>query len=135
MRMNPVIEHFVKTFIRKSRRERLLFELTNKENIYAGVSRFCHQAGELLEPSRIILEGKDMDRRPEFLRFVQQHDEVCLLLSPDPSLHGLSLALDDAVQQAESCPDAVLILGSTFTVVYTEPVKGGRDTYLLSEKE
>ncbi|MBQ6223028.1 MAG: hypothetical protein IJJ44_10495 [Solobacterium sp.] len=128
------IEHFVKTFIRKNRRERLLFELT-KEDRYDGVSRFCHQAKELLEPSRILMKGKDMDRTQEFQRFLKQHHETCLVLSPDSSMDGQCLSLGDAVKQAEMCLDAVLILGSTFTVVYTEPMKGGRDKYLLSESK
>ena len=137
MKMNPeqFIEHFVKTFIRKSRRERLLFELTRKEHRYDGVSRFCHQAEDLLEPSRILLKGKDMDRTQEFLRFIRQHDEMCLVLSPDPSVDGQYLSLEDAVMQAEICPDAVLLLGKTFVVIYAEPMKGGRDKYLLSENK
>ncbi len=128
------IEHFVKTFIRKNRRERLLFELT-KEDRYDGVSRFCHQEKELLEPSRIHMEGKDMDRSQEYQRFIKQHPETCLVLSPDDSMDGQYLSLEVAVKQAEMCLDAVLILGSTFAVVYTEPVKGGRDVYLLSESK
>ena len=58
-------QHFVQTFIRKDRSDRLLYELTTPEKRYDGVSRFCHQAKELLEPSRIIMEGEDLDRRPE----------------------------------------------------------------------
>ena len=134
MNTEDSIEHFVKTFIRKNRRERLLFELA-KEDRYDGVSRFCHQAQELLNPSGITLEGKDMDRSREFQRFIKQHPETCLVLSPDHSVDGQRLPLEDAVKQAEMCLDAVLILCSTFAVVYTEPVKGGRDVYLLSESK
>ncbi len=41
-------QHFVQSFIRKARRERLLYELTTPEKRYDGVNRFCHQAKELL---------------------------------------------------------------------------------------
>ncbi|MCR4963504.1 MAG: hypothetical protein K6B40_06480 [Firmicutes bacterium] len=125
--------HFVQAFIRKSRRERLLYELTAPKKRYDGISRFCHQAKELLDPAKIIMEGEDMDRRPEFARFVRQHEEVCLLLSPDSFLDGQYLPLAEAVNRAILCPDAVLILGGAFAVVFGEPMKGGRGKFLLSE--
>ncbi len=126
-------QHFVQAFIRKNRRDRLLYELTTPEKRYEGVSRFCHQAKELLDPSRIIMEGEDLDRRPEFDRFVQQHDEICFVLSPDFYLDEQFLPLKDAVDQAIMCLDAVLIMGSSFAVVFGEPMKGGREKLLLSE--
>ena len=78
-------QHFVQSFIIKNRRERLLYELTTPEKRYDGVSRFCHQAKELLEPAKIIMEGEDMDRRPEFDCFVRQHNEIrrVLAIMPD----------------------------------------------------
>ena len=124
---------FVQKFIRKSRRERLLYELTTPGKRYDGISRFCHQAKDLLEPSRIVMEGEDINRRPEFDRFVRQHDEICFMLSPDPLLNEQFLPLKDAVEQAILCPDAVLIIGSSFAVVFGEPMKGGRGKFLLSE--
>ena len=126
-------QHFVQAFIRKNRRERLLYELTTPEKRYDGVSRFCHQAKELLEPSKIIMEGEDLDRRPEFDRFVQQHDEICFVLSPDFYMDDQFLPLRDAVRKAVISLAAVLIVGSTFAVVFGEPMKGGRGKYLLLE--
>ena len=55
-------ERFVKAFIRKSHRERLLYELTTPKKRYAGVSRFCHHAKDLLDPSKILMEGEDLER-------------------------------------------------------------------------
>ena len=127
-------QHFVQSFIRKNRRERLLYELSTPEKRYDGVSRFCHQAKELLDPSKIIMEGEDLDRRPEFDSFVQQHDETCFVLSPEFYTDEQFLPLRDAVHKAIISLDAVIIMGSTFAVVFGEPVKGGRGKYLLSEK-
>ena len=76
-------EHFVQTFIRRNRRERLLYELTSPKKRVDGVSRFCHQAREFLDPDKILLEGEDLERRPEFAQFVRQHDELCLVLLQD----------------------------------------------------
>ena len=126
---------FVRSFIRKNRRERLLYELTTPEKRYDGVSRFCHQARDFLDPSKIILQGDDLDHRPEFDGFVRRHEELCLVLSPDFWMDEQYLPLKDAVAQAILCPDAVLILGNTFAVVFGEPMKGGQEKYLLSEPE
>ena len=126
-------QRFVQMFVRKSRRKRLLHELTTPEKRYDGVSRFCHQAEELIDPSKIVMEGDDMTRRPEFERFAAQHDEICFVMSPDSFIDGQHLPLKDAVREAVLCPDAVLILGSTFAVVFGEPMKGGRGVFLLSE--
>ncbi len=127
-------ERFVRSFIRKDRRERLIHELTDPRKRYDGVSRFCHQAGDLIDPSKIIMEGEDIDRLPEFERFVRQHDEICFVLSPDFYTDEQFLPLKDAVLKAIISLDAVIIMGSTFAVVFGEPMKGGRGKYLLSER-
>ena len=125
--------HFVQAFIRKNRRDRLLYELMTPEKRYEGVSRFCHQAKDFLEPSKIIMEGEDINRRPEFEQFVRQHDEICFVLSPDFYMDEQFLPFRDAVDQAIICLDAILIIGSSFAVVFGEPMKGGRGKFLLSE--
>ena len=127
--------HFVRAFIRENRQERLLYELTEPKKRYDGVSRFCHRARELLDPAKIILEGEDLERRPEFERFVREHDELCFVLSLDFWTDEQFLPLKDAVGRAMICLDAALIIGSTFAVVFGEPMKGGRDKFLLSEEK
>ena len=127
-------ERFVHSFIKKNKRERLLYELTTpqKKRKAAGVSRFCHQAEEFIDASGIIMKGSDLERQPEFVRFVRQHDETCRILSDDFWLAGW-LPFEEAVEQAILSAGAVLILGSTFAVVFTGFEKGGRDKYLLCE--
>ena len=80
------------------------------------------------------MEGEDLDRRPEFDRFIEQHDEICYVMSPDSFIDGQFLTFRDAVDQAIMCPDAVIIMGSSFAVVFGEPMKGGRGKFLLSEE-
>ena len=128
-------EHFVNTFIKKNRRERLLLELKDEKKRYRGISRFCHTSEDLLDPGKIIMSGKDMENLPGFADFIRQHDETCLVLSPFAFIDGEELPLKEAAEQAVMCPDAVLILGSSFALVYGEPEKGGRDRYLLSEEK
>ena len=124
---------FVRSFIRETKRERLLYELTTPKKRSSGVSRFCHQADDFIDASRIRMKGSDLDRQPEFQRFVLEHNEICFVLSADFWLDE-HLPLQEAVKEAAMCSDAVLILGSTFAVVFTEAMKGGRDKYLLSEE-
>ena len=123
-------QYFIQNFIRKSRRDRSHFELTTEKRRYDGLSRFCHQAAELLDPARIVLSGADLEGRPDFLRFVEQHNETCLLLSPDPGMDNQTMQFHDAVRVAAGFHDAVIIIGSTFAIVFGEPVKGGRSEYI-----
>ena len=55
------------------------------------------------------------------------------MLSPDFYPNGLSMPISDAIEQALMCPDAVLVIGGTFAVIFGEAMKGGREKYLLSE--
>ena len=126
-------EHFVKTFIRKSRQERVLYELTTPEKRHAGVDRFSHQAADLLDHAKIILAGDGLDRQPEFGRFVRKHEEVCFVISPDFCLDGQFLPFSEAVRLAAMGTEAAVIMGSSFAVVFGEAGKGGREKYLLAE--
>ena len=130
---NTAEQYFIQTYIKKNRRDRLLFELSAEKRRYDGLSRFCHQAGELLDPAKIIAAGDDLERRTEFMRFVKQHDEACYVISPDYEMDGRTLQTKDAVSLAAAFYDAVIIIGSTFAIIFGEPMKGGRDKYLLSE--
>ena len=129
----PFEEYFVQTFIKRVRRERLLYELTSKKKRHDGLERFCHQAEEVLDASRIIMKGEDLDRRSELLSFVSKHDEVCYMISPDPDRDDIVLSLEDAVNAAETCLDAVIIIGNGFALVYGEAMKDGRDKFLLTD--
>ncbi len=126
-------QYFIQTFIRKSRRDRLLFELTAVKRRYDGLSRFCHQSEELLDPAKVVSSGADLECCPFFLRFAGQHGETCHILSPDPGMDNRTIQLEEAIRMAAGFHDAVIIIGSTFAIVFGEPVKGGRDKFLLSE--
>lgn len=124
--------YFVSSFIRKDRRERLLLQLTSPSRRQEGLSRFCHQTGDLIDPSKVLLEGKDLERQKAFADFVSAHEETCLCLSPDPCLHERALPFAEAADLAFMGCDAALVIGSSFALVVGEAVKGGREKYLLS---
>lgn len=122
---------FVNRYVLKSRRERLLYELSTPSKCRDALSRFCHQASQLLDPARIRMQGEDLDRSAPFLSFVRDHDGLCLVLSPDCYPDGEQMMLHDALSWAVSWPDAVLILGNGLAVVFGEAFKGGRGKFLL----
>ena len=126
-----VEERFASRYIRKNRRERMLFELTTPDKRFEGLDRFCHHASELLNPERIRMEGEDLERSAGFLEFLRGQVGKCHILSPDYSLDGLELPLKEAMEKAVSCFDAVIIVGNGFAVVFGEVMKGGRGKYLL----
>ena len=128
-------EKFVKTFIRKSRQERLLYELSTPEKRYRGISRFCHQAREFIDPNKILLQGSNLENDKDFIKFVEKHDENCLVLSPEFYMDERFMYLKDAVKQATVSLDAILIIADSFAIVFSEPEKGGREKYLLCEKQ
>ena len=128
-------EKFVKTFIRKSRQERLLYELSTPEKRYRGISRFCHQAREFIDPDKILLQGSNLENDKDFIKFVEKHDENCLVLSPEFYMDERFMYLKDAVKQATVSLDAILIIADSFAIVFSEPEKGGREKYLLCEKQ
>ena len=41
--------------------------------------------------------------------------------------------IKEALDKAVLCQDALLILGSDFAIIFTEPMKGGTEKYLLSD--
>ncbi|MBR3251375.1 MAG: hypothetical protein IKF80_06675 [Erysipelotrichaceae bacterium] len=130
----PAEERFVRTYIRKSRQERLLYELKTTEKRYRGLSRFSHQARELIDNDKILKTGKDFDDTKDLEKFVKQHDENCLVFSPDPMIDDSSMSLKEAIEKAKMSSDALIILGTDFAIVFAEADKNGRDRFLLTEK-
>ena len=130
---------FVRTFLRRERRDRLLYELSNPKKRYRALDRFCHGAEELIDPAKIALRLRDerIETRADFLRFAAKRpkNEVCRILSPDPELDGLLLPLAEAVGRAALGCDAAVIVGpgAEFAVVFGEAVKGGRGKVFLTK--
>ncbi|MGX8687761.1 MAG: hypothetical protein ACSW8K_08205, partial [bacterium] len=87
---------------------------------------------DLIDPSKILFKGKDLERQKAFTDFANGHNEICLCLSPDPCLHERILPFEKAAGLAFMGCDAALIIGSSFALVVGEAVKGGREKYLLS---
>ena len=131
MSSSDIEKRFVDSFVRKDRRERLLFELSTPSKRYSGVSRFCHQSADFINKSKVMMQGDNLEFRPEFTSFVKEHDEKCYIMSPDYSLDRSCRSLKDAVEIVAMGTEAAVIVGSSFAVVFGEAEKGGREKYLL----
>ena len=125
-------EYFATTFLNKSRRNRLLMELTKPRRRYRGLDRFCHGTPDLIDLRKVLAYGPNLERKPEFEDFAMEHEEMVTILSPEPSVDLLELPFSEAVGVAVMCPDAVLIVGDGFSLIYGEAF-GKRDKFLLTE--
>ena len=108
-----------------------MHELLSREKQYRGISRFCHQSEELIDPSNVVLHDANLEHDPELLRFISRQTDRCLILSPDGFLNGQEMDLETAVREAARSTDAVLILGNGYALVFGEAEKNGRDKYFL----
>ena len=124
---------FTEQYIRKERRKRLLFELTNAKKRYEGLDRFSHESESLLDPRKIIIKDPGLSYRPEFKAFVSDHDEPVKILSTDGALDGRNVLFSEAAELAALSFEPVILLGNGFAYVKAEPEKGGTPQYLLSE--
>ena len=114
-------KQFVEQYIRKERKDRLLHELTDPKKRYRGLSRFCHEAEKYIDPKTVV---KD----------TVLPDGVYTILSPDPQVDGAELPLQEALDAAEMCMDATILLGQDCAVVTEEAMKGSRQRYILHRK-
>ena len=123
--------YFVESYIKKDRQKRMLYELTTPKKRYEGLDRFCHNSSKLIDHNKVILEGDDLERQPEFFNFIKKHRENCLILSPDSFIDGSVMTLPLALKAAADSFDAVIVLGYDYCLVYGEVEKGGREKYLM----
>ncbi|MBR4456242.1 MAG: hypothetical protein IKS32_08455 [Solobacterium sp.] len=122
---------FIDHFILKSRRDRLMHELSDPKKRFRALDRFAHQTEKLIDPKRIRMQGSTLEAQPAFQAFVTSHDTSVLVCSCDPSIDGMVLALSEGLNAAEYSMEAVLLLGGAFAIIFAEAEKGGREKYLL----
>ena len=125
-------KRFVKSFIRKSRQERLLYELTKPDKRYDGLSRFCHQTDSFIDNSKLLMSGTNLRNSAEFTNFIKKHNVICHIMSPDYAYDNLDLPLIEALKQLFYCLDASIILGDVFAIITIEAEKKGQMQYVLT---
>jgi hypothetical protein len=109
-------ESFIHTFIVRNRRGRLLYELADPKKRHAALDRFCHSSADLLDPKHIVCTVRSFKEIPaEFL-----NQEECVILSPDPSFDQKKMTFAQALEEADLCFDAMILLSKPYCAVKEE---------------
>ncbi|MDE6708690.1 MAG: hypothetical protein K2K06_11730 [Oscillospiraceae bacterium] len=113
---------FVKNFIIKSKRDRLLYELQNSKKRQDCLGRFCHHAEDLLDMQKIC-DTQDFEKilgNPE-----------CYIMAYHQELDKLTCNLKQALKLVLSNGMSAIIIGKNFAIVETEQLQGTPDRYFL----
>ena len=118
-------------YIRPARKERLAYELSNEKKRYRALDRFCHGAQDLIDRRTIVMSGTGLLERSAFQKYIAARKGSGMILSPDPSIDGLSLPVTEGVNACMICLDAAVFVTEQFALVKEEAMKGGTGAYLL----
>ena len=133
--MNCMIEEieksFVKRFIKKTKQDRLLFELSGKKRQH-GIERFCHNTEDLIDTERIAYSGNNLFL-DEILRIIKQYTvpESCYILACQKELDKKHVSFEDALGLVLGNGMAAIIICNDFAVIETEQYSGTPFRYIL----
>ena len=133
--MNSELEKdFIYRFVIKEKRERLLYELSGRKRM-DGISRFCHNAADLIRQDAIIRSGDDLFSE-EILRIIEKYTsrKQAYLIAFQEDLDQVSCDLQTALDQVLGNGMAAIILLDTIAVIETEQCNGTPYRYLLFHK-
>ena len=121
---------FVQCFIRRKKRERLLFEFNGKHR-RAGVGRFCHGAKDLLIKEKILASGplNIVQIRPYVEKYASK--ETCYLCAYNENLDGQRMPASAALEKALGNGMPALLIFERLALVETEQESGTPDRYVL----
>ena len=133
--MNCMIEEieksFVKRFIKKTKQDRLLFELSGKKRQH-GIERFCHNTEDLIDTKRIAYSGNNLFL-DEILRIIKQYKvpESCYIIACQKELDKKHVSFEDALGLVLGNGMAAIIICNDFAVIETEQYSGTPFRYIL----
>lgn len=133
--MNKELEKdFIDRFVVKEKRDRLLYELSGKKR-KDGVSRFCHNAGDLIRQDTIIRSGNDLFPE-EILCLCGKYTsrKQAYLIAFQEELDQVSCDLQAALDRVLGNGMAAIILLDTIAVIETEQGNGIPYRYLLYQR-
>lgn len=128
--MNVEIEKsFVKEYIKKNRRDRILYELNNAKKRINAIGRFCHNAADYLIASKIVYKGTSLEHGMELLNV--SNSKECYLISFDDDIDGKVFAPMEAMERIESIGMASIAIFTDFCVIKTEQSVGPAEVFFL----
>jgi hypothetical protein len=127
-------EAFVKAFVEKDRRERLLFEMRKHRGRFLG--RFCHNALAYLD-LRFVTAIKPPNSDPDqILQLLKSGGAgpICYVISTRDEIDSRFMPLDEALTAAVGfgLPSIVSCIPGKLAYLETEQVAGPPDRFLLS---
>lgn len=128
--MNIEIEkRFVKEYIKNNRRDRISFELNNTQKRKNAIGRFCHNAADYLDTSKIIYKGTSLKQGMDLLNAFNSKE--CYLISFDDDIDGKVLAATEAMESIESNGMASIAIFTEFCAIKTEQSVGPAEVFFL----
>lgn len=126
-------KNFVKKFIVKDKRDRLLFELCSKKRVN-GIGRFCHNAGEILLQEKIIVSGNHL-HYDEIIKIIEQYgvSERWHIIAFNKSIDGVTCKLSEALNLVLGNGMAAIIVSDTMAIVESEQCSGTPTRYILHD--
>lgn len=124
-------EEFVRAYIVKNKRERLLFELHGPKRLDA-VGRFCHCADDLLIESRIRAKGQYILKDIE-ARLLASGCQTCYVISYSSGIDGKELRKQDVLDEIIGRGMPSIAIFNDFVIIETEQVQGPAIKYILEK--
>ena len=134
--MNKKIEErFIKEYFIKSRRERILYELSNKKKRMDCIWNFSFWVG-YLQKNKIYYKGnkKNVVDIEEWIKG-KTSEERCYIISSDEEIDGKILKVDEALQRTIGFGMPSILIFSDIAIIETEREDyGAAIKYLLEKK-
>lgn len=123
---------FVKQFIIKDRRDRLLHELTHPKKRQNALSRFCHSTEDMIDARTVFQCGTDVSRET-IIKFLCENNSgnTCYVMAYLPELDGVECSIEEAVNKVIGNGMAAIILADCAAFIETEQAQGAAIKYLL----
>lgn len=124
-------DNFVKTFVVKDKRDRLLYELFGKKR-EQGIGRFCHNADKMLVKGKIAASGNYL-YYDEILQEVEKYKVSgnWYIMSMNKSMDGIVCQFDEALDLVLGNGMAAIIVSDSIAIVETEQYRGTPVRYIL----
>lgn len=122
-------QYFIHTYITKNRQDRLLYELSSPKKRGDGIQRFCHGTMQLIKPSMIRYQGKDVSVLQNNINMCQENQ--CYLISDDSTIDGTWQDRETVLSQIIENGGASIAIFKDFVIIETEQVQGAAEKFVL----
>ena len=122
-------ESFIRKYIKKQRRDRIYYELTNTKKRKDAIGRFCHNAEDFLDRRKITYQGTDMAEGIELINRFSEKE--CYTISWDDEIDGGVYPALEAIDKINAVGMASIAIFENFCIVKTEQEQGPAEIFLL----